>query len=643
MPASLSKKQNESTVLLSVISANTILTYSANNMNRSKYPIEDKSKTFKNYDVVQKVTSNCANNNIYALKKEFNYHASINKIILDVIHYDENNKFERINQVDHIFDKAISIASDSKSPGNIYWIEKNDNTYSIKVIDESFDKTQQKYIINPTDKIEMKKLQIYKDKIFFSSGERLWYTFNSFNSTANSLFPLSKNFLPILDFNIDYATDKLYWTEHPNGQITTLYSIVIGTSDLPLKTDEIHKENPSAWFGLKFVVFNNTFYGTVASRKYNPDLYRMNGNEEPVEIDEVDAKGSMSFIFSSCPSTGTQEKDAKNNQVLHSSTESDRPKQNHKQLPATPDNQNNSTNVLLLLTESSKILTSPYSTKDLNLSQYQITDNQSLPNSYENALDFTSTCADKNIYILKQDIDDIFNYMKIVLDVIRYNKNDEFEKINQIENMFDEAISITSDYITGKIYWIVSNGWQSSIKCTDKSFKKAEYIIHPTPKIQMKEIQAYPKRSIIFFLSHDGHLWYTSTSPNSTPKLLFPSMKNFQNIIDFTIDYLTDKLCWVVHFNNEYYLFCASIGIYDRSWYLNEIVTIAKLPKPIDNFVALNNTFHWTTYENNMQKLYFKNGNEAAVKKADLQESSLLSIVASTCPSPATQEKVKKN
>lgn len=67
--------------------------------------------------------------------------------------------------------------------------------------------------------------------------------------------------------------------------------------------------------------------------------------------------------------------------------------------------------------------------------------------------------------------------------------------MKQVEDMFDNATSIASDYMTGKIYWTaVNNDGNYSIKVTDESFKKVDYVVLPN-KVPMRKIQVYPKRS----------------------------------------------------------------------------------------------------------------------------------------------------
>ncbi|KAF7998242.1 hypothetical protein HCN44_009640 [Aphidius gifuensis] len=217
------------------------------------------------------------------------------------------------------------------------------------------------------------------------------------------------------------------------------------------------------------------------------------------------------------------------------------------------------------------------------------------------------------------------------LDVIRYNKNGTFERVNQIKGMFDHARSLTSDYKTGKIYWIDhDHSGEYSIKVTDESFEKSEYVIHPSNQF-MRNLRADPKRRKIFFSSIE-HFWYASNSPNSTANLLFSSEVSFQFIIDFTIDYITDKLCWIERLNNDFYLYCVVIGTLDRPLNTTDIVTIEKFPTYIKTLLAFNNTYYWTTSDNYGYNLYFKNGNEAAVKKAEYFTFVHYSIVPSVCP-----------
>lgn len=89
----------------------------------------------------------------------------------------------------------------------------------------------------------------------------------------------------------------------------------------------------------------------------------------------------------------------------------------------------------------------------------------------------------------------IFLETKKTLDVIHYDENNKFKRTEQVENMFDNAISIASDYKTGKIYWAVNDNGNYSIKVTDELFSEPNYIIYPNNKMSIYKIQVYPKRS----------------------------------------------------------------------------------------------------------------------------------------------------
>ncbi|KAF7997673.1 hypothetical protein HCN44_008846 [Aphidius gifuensis] len=225
---------------------------------------------------------------------------------------------------------------------------------------------------------------------------------------------------------------------------------------------------------------------------------------------------------------------------------------------------------------------------------------------------------------------------KKTLDVIRYDENEKFEIINQVENIFNKAISISSDWTTGKVYWIEKNDNEYSIKVTDESFNETKYIFQPLVTFYIEKLQVYPKHDKIFFSSF-GSLWYTSDLLNNTASRLFHHYT--RTILDFTIDYETDKLCWISSYPLNYILYCVNIDTYVLPLNENDIAEIDTTPKSTDNLVAFNNTFYWTTYDRTGKKLYRKNGNKKAVKVADVSIGIKLSFVSSICPYTAAQKK----
>lgn len=88
----------------------------------------------------------------------------------------------------------------------------------------------------------------------------------------------------------------------------------------------------------------------------------------------------------------------------------------------------------------------------------------------------------------------IFLDGKIMLDVINYDDNNEFKRINQVPNIFDNAISIASDWTTGKIYFIDDSNGKYSIKVTDKLFQQTSCVIDSTQGINISLIHIYPKQ-----------------------------------------------------------------------------------------------------------------------------------------------------
>lgn len=82
-----------------------------------------------------------------------------------------------------------------------------------------------------------------------------------------------------------------------------------------------------------------------------------------------------------------------------------------------------------------------------------------------------------------------------VLNVFDYNKNSgELILTKQVPTIFDGAESIQLDWLTGKIYWITHNDRrQYSIKVTDQSFERAEYVVENFAQ-EIYEMKIYPQR-----------------------------------------------------------------------------------------------------------------------------------------------------
>ncbi|KAF7993579.1 hypothetical protein HCN44_010174 [Aphidius gifuensis] len=214
------------------------------------------------------------------------------------MNFDENNKLKTVTHVKDIFDGAQSITSDWTT-GKIYWTVSSNKQFSIKVIDESFEKLE--YIIQPNNKTYMGKLRVYpkQDELFFLSDDKLWYTSNSLNSNASLLFESGKEFQKIDDFTIDYATDKLYLIESFEGH-SILKHIDIGTSGRPLNVNDIDEIGRIPFSGHNLVAFNNKIYWTLFKDRVSI-LYFKNNNEPAVEITNLSGNSRLSFVSSSCP------------------------------------------------------------------------------------------------------------------------------------------------------------------------------------------------------------------------------------------------------------------------------------------------------------------------------------------------------
>ncbi|XP_044001395.1 uncharacterized protein LOC122847652 [Aphidius gifuensis] len=278
---------------------------------------------------------------------------------------------------------------------------------------------------------------------------------------------------------------------------------------------------------------------------------------------------------------------------------------------------------------SQKISTIQHFTNERIISNREITNRpQSNFKSYDSLDTMTYNCANNNIYMLKYNSS---NVSKKTLDVIQFDGKNKFERINQIENMFDNATSIASDYMRDKIYWTVNNDGNYSIKVTDNSFKESNYIIYPNNKIRMEKIQVYPKRSEIFF-SEDNKIWYTSNLPNSTPNLLLTCT---HTLIDFAIDYATNDLCWLENHSDPIYFmyYCVNIDASPRP-IDKPMSKFYRLGEIFGNLEAFNNTLYWTENIGPRQLLYAKDEHKTwPVLLATLKNDEVQSFVSLNCPS----------
>ncbi|XP_044005998.1 uncharacterized protein LOC122851016 [Aphidius gifuensis] len=286
----------------------------------------------------------------------------------------------------------------------------------------------------------------------------------------------------------------------------------------------------------------------------------------------------------------------------------------------------------LVYVNSSGLFTLPFSKKNKNLSEIEITDSSSFSGTFDSKnshnKEFTISCANNNIYILKKSKED----ERKVLDIINYNDNNEFKRINQVSDMFNNATSIASDRKTGNIYWIeCNNKKQYSIKVTNESFKESKYIINPRKEIAMSVIHIYPKRDEIFFAHTE--LWYYSnysTSFNHRPQGLFDGLRD-EIFVDFAIDYVLDKLCWIALNYENSELNCVDISTSSRPINSQDVVFIKEIPNFATNLAVFNNTFYWIAYERNEGVLYFYNGQDEPVKVVGSNQNDRLSFLSSDC------------
>ncbi|KAF7992613.1 hypothetical protein HCN44_004957 [Aphidius gifuensis] len=481
-------------------------------------------------------TIDCLNKKIYVLK------ASHGKQMLDEINYKNNNEFEKINQTPNIFENARSIAFDWTTE-YIYWVEFNDGKYSIKAIDKFFNNL--KYIVtNFADDLYIRKIHVYpkQKELFFSDDFHIWYCSTSSNSSPNYFFNSPDN-QQIQDFSIDYENDKLCWisyAEYAEDKISKLNCANIGGSHWPVNDNDIDVVYEIKGYALHLAVFDNTFYW-IASNGNTRALYFKNGTEELAVklVDNLGIHRQFLYVPSTCPSNS--------NSYLSKTRVAKLDKANNQ------NSMQKSVTNFLLYANLNDFYTLPYPRNDKSLSKIEIKDSSNLfDNKYKYTDTFTTDCKNNNIYILKTP--EIYDG-KAMLDVINYNDNNEFKRINQIPNIFDNATSITSDWTTGNIYFIDYTNEKYSIKSTDKLFQQTKYIADSTQGINISLIHVYPKQDVLFFLHHDALYYYSnySTSFNNPLKRLFDEIKN-EEYLDFSIDYALDKLCWIVYVEEKYNL-----------------------------------------------------------------------------------------
>ncbi|KAF7992172.1 hypothetical protein HCN44_001497 [Aphidius gifuensis] len=189
------------------------------------------------------------------------------------------------------------------------------------------------------------------------------------------------------------------------------------------------------------------------------------------------------------------------------------------------------------------------------------------------------------------------------LDVVEYDENKNFRKIQQVSSMFDGAISIKFDWTTGLLYWIEKIGLKYSIKVTNGSFVEPKYVYQPPEKNLIGHLQIYPKRNELFYTDY-SYIWYISASPNSTPSLLFLSKPEFA-IFKMVIDYAFDNLCW----NMVVTLHCLDISGSNRPLDQQQIST-QKIPGDIHALQVFNNTFYWIANKKVLDVINYNEQNE---------------------------------
>ncbi|KAF7995214.1 hypothetical protein HCN44_004686 [Aphidius gifuensis] len=243
-------------------------------------------------------------------------------------------------------------------------------------------------------------------------------------------------------------------------------------------------------------------------------------------------------------------------------------------------------------------------------------------------------CGRDKVWLLKSK-DERKSVFHNMLDALSFYNETKVDTVRQIDVGFDNATSISYDWSTKRIYWSEYKNGEFSIKGTDESFNKTEYIISPKSELDIEAVKVYPKQKELFFLSDDS-IWYTPIEKNSTASLLFSREQYSGWIYEFSIDYATNKLYWVAGDESNYNtLYCVDILTTARPFTEADIEKIKKLEilkySPV-NLVALNNTLYWIAY-NRREQLYYKNGNETAVRLINLSRDSVISFISAICPS----------
>lgn len=79
------------------------------------------------------------------------------------------------------------------------------------------------------------------------------------------------------------------------------------------------------------------------------------------------------------------------------------------------------------------------------------------------------------------------------LDVLKFDKRGKLQTVSKNSDMFEYATSISFDWTTKLLYWIERKINYYSIKVTNESFDKEEYIIHPQGDDYFATVRVYPK------------------------------------------------------------------------------------------------------------------------------------------------------
>ncbi|KAF7993900.1 hypothetical protein HCN44_011169 [Aphidius gifuensis] len=230
-----------------------------------------------------------------------------------------------------------------------------------------------------------------------------------------------------------------------------------------------------------------------------------------------------------------------------------------------------------------------------------------------------------------------------VLNVFDYNKNNgELILTKQVPNIFDGGQSIQLDWITNKIYWVTCNDRdQYSIKVTDTSFEKTDYVIENFEHF-IYEVKIYPKEegSQIFFISNDDIYW-TYCSPGSTVNLVFESPKDEINPEQLAIDYELEELCWTSSSGTDKttLLRCIDIAWSAPPLDVKDIVTKRSRDENINSFVTrelvvFSNEFYWIgkNLENKKRILFYQAANENPVEVTELHSQLHYEFIFLNCP-----------